>query len=341
MKVGYVAPLSIAAVNGGVRTQSKKTAEHMDQNQVEIEFISPWQEELDVDLIHVFSAGSETLAILQKASDLGIKTILSPVFFSNRSASVIAKTLRAEKLIGKIGSGIRSDFGIKQQACDIADKVLPNTTDEAELVIKGFGISSNKVSVIPNGVEKRFSTSSPDIFKAKYGLEDFILFAGQAGAPRKNIRMLLEVAPQIDAKIIIIGSFYDDEYGYSCKKLAATSGNVTLIDHLDHESDLLASAYAACNTFILPSMYETPGIAAMEAALAGANIVITQHGGTRDYFEDQAEYVDPKSIESVVKAVNSSLVKPKTSTLKRHILENYTWDKVSEKTLMCYKEVLS
>jgi len=43
---------------------------------------------------------------------------------------------------------------------------------------------------------------------------------------------------------------------------------------------MLASAYAACDVFVLPSMFETPGIAALEAGLAGAKIVITKYGGT-------------------------------------------------------------
>ncbi len=341
MKVGFVAPLSIAAVNGGVRTQALKTAEHFDKNEVHVSYINPWQEELDVDLIHVFSAGPETLAIIQKASDLGIKIVLSPVFFSNRSAATISKTLKAEKVIGKIGSGVRSDFGIKKEACEIANKVLPNTSEELDLIVNGLGIVPEKVTVIPNGVENRFASASADIFFEKYDIKDFVLFVGQAGAPRKNVIKLLEAAPGINSDIVIIGSFYDDQYGQKCKRIAELSKNVTLIDSLDHESDLLASAYAACNTFILPSMYETPGIAAMEAALAGANIVITQHGGTKDYFKTMAEYIDPRSVDSITKAINSSLIKPKSNVLKEHILDNYTWDKVSEMTFNIYKEVLS
>ena len=37
----------------------------------------------------------------------------------------------------------------------------------------------------------------------------------------------------------------------------------------DHDDPLLASAYAAARVFALPSWFETPGLAALEAALAG------------------------------------------------------------------------
>ncbi len=339
MKVGFIAPLGIAAVNGGVRTQALQTAEALRKLNVEIEFISPWQEGIQANIVHVFAAGPETLGILKRCSELGIKTVLSPIFFSNRSAATITSSLKAEKILSKVGSGIRSDFGIKAETCRIADLLLPNTTAEAELIEKGFGIDSSKIKVIPNGVETRFADSTPDSFREKYGLKDFVLIVGQVGAARKNVIKLLEAAPQINTPVVVIGSLYDDEYGQRCKKLADTAGNVTFIDTLTHDSELLSSAYAACHTFVLPSLYETPGIAAMEAALAGANIAITERGGTKDYFQDWAEYLNPDSAESIAEAINSSLGKEKNPTLKNHILDHFSWNEVGKKTLGAYSKL--
>ncbi|MCG8374152.1 MAG: glycosyltransferase, partial [Balneolales bacterium] len=293
MKVGFIAPLSIAAVNGGVRTQAFQTAEALKNNGIEVEFISPWQKSIDVDLVHVFAAGIETLGIISRCKELGIKVVLSPVLFSNRTARVIANVLRIEKLMGKIGSGVRSEFGIKAEACKLVDRILPNTSDEASLIQKGFGIPDSKIQLVPNGVETRFLDAKPTLFWSQYEeLKDFILFAGQAGAERKNVIKLLEAAPSIERSIVIIGSFYENEYGHKCKKLANQTSNVTLIDPLPHNSEILASAYAACHTFVLPSYFETPGIAALEAALAGANIVISERGVTKDYFSGFARFVN-------------------------------------------------
>ena len=336
MKVGLIAPLSIAAVNGGVRTQALQTAKHLKKLGVEIEFISPWQESLQVDLAHVFVAGPDTLGILRRCNEQGIKTVLSPVFFSNRSAATISKALKAEKLFEYIGSGIRSDFGIKAEACQTADAIFPNTWAEAKLIEKAFEIDPRKITVIPNGVEPRFSSANLDLFIDEYGLKDFVLFVGQAGAVRKNVIKLLEAAPKIDAPIVIIGSLYNDKYGTQCKVLAQQAESVTLIETLHHGSKLLTSAFAACHTFVLPSQFETPGIAAMEAALAGANIAITERGGTKDYFGNLAEYLSPDSSDSVAKAINTSLHKPKTLDLKEHILKNFRWDIVAKRTLELY-----
>ena len=339
MKIGFVAPLGIALVNGGVRTQALQTASALTKLGVEVEFISPWQKSVDVDLVHIFIAGPDTLGIISRFSELGTKTVLSSVFYSNRSAFTISSSLKVEKLLSKVGSGIHSDFGIKAEACSIADLVLPNTEAEAELIEKGLGIHPSKIQVIPNGVELRFADASPDLFLKEYGIKDFVLFAGQAGAPRKNVIKLLEAASEVNAPIVIIGSLYGDDYGAKCKLLAQKAGNVTFIEPLDHNSDLLASAYAACHTFVLPSQFETPGIAAMEAALAGANIAITEKGGTKDYFKEWAEYLNPKSSQSIAKAINNALSKEKTESLRNIILENYSWDEVGKKTLNAYKKL--
>ena len=62
---------------------------------------------------------------------------------------------------------------------------------------------------------------------------------------------------------------------------------------LTHDDPLLASAYAAARVFALPCWFETPGLAALEAALAGCAVVITPYGSTREYFGDLVEYARP------------------------------------------------
>ena len=116
--------------------------------------------------------------------------------------------------------------------------------------------------------------------------------------------------------------------------------NILLIDELENNSPLLASAYAACDTFVLPSLFETPGIAALEAALSGAKIVITPFGGTKDYFKDMVEYVDPKSIESIQNGIEKSLNLSKSNSLQNSIKENYLWGKIAQRSLEIYRSLL-
>ncbi|MGN8226480.1 glycosyltransferase family 4 protein [Gracilimonas sp. BCB1] len=341
MRVGYVSPMSIAAVNGGLRNQALQTTKHITSFGAEPYLISPWDDikEMDLDLVHVFGASIENVGIVDQIKAMGLPLALSPVFFSNRNAAFIKRALKMEQLSSAFGSGIRSDFSVKTNLCRKADVILPNTSAEADLIRNGFSIPDDQIRVIPNGVEQKFADAKPDLFIETYGLKDFVLFAGQAGAERKNVIKLLEVANEVDAPLVIIGSFYRDQYGKKCIILANKAGNVTLIDTLDHDSELLASAYAASSVFVLPSQFETPGIAAMEAALAGSKIVITGRGGTKDYFDGYAEFINPDSSKSILNGIKEALNKASSDSLKNHLLEKYSWQRVAELTANQYKRI--
>lgn len=342
MKVGYVAPMSIAAVNGGLRNQALNTISQVRELGIEVVHLSPWKDLSDqnLDLVHVFGASVENVGIINQLASTNIPFVVSPVFYSNRSAGFIKRVLTFEQMFIPLSKGIRSDFSIQADLCRKANLLLPNTTEEAKLIREAFSISEGRIAVIPNGVETRFKNATPDLFMEKYGSKDFVLFAGQAGAERKNVIDLLEIADKIEAPVVIIGSFYDNEYGAKCLQIASRSDNVTLIETLDHASDLLASAYAASKVFVLPSQFETPGIAAMEAALAGSEIVITGKGGTKEYFGEHAEYIDPNSSASLLLGIQNALAKNHSKDLKEHILQKYSWDKVAKMTVENYQKLI-
>ncbi|MCR9131964.1 MAG: glycosyltransferase family 4 protein [bacterium] len=340
MRIGIAAPLSLAAVNGGVRTQILKTSEHLKQLGISVEIIHSDHVHFDFDLVHIFSSSPETIGIAKQVKNKGIPLAVSPVFFANRTAKSIRNILKVEKLLSKLGTGIRSEYGIKAEICHLADILLPNTIQEKELVRDAFDIAESRFTVVPNGVESRFAHATPELFEQKYKLKDFVLFVGQAGAARKNVIQLLRIAPKIDREVVIIGDFYSDTYSDECLSLAKNSNNIHLIPTLAHTDPLLESAYAACDIFCLPSFFETPGIAAMEAALTNAKVVITKYGGTKEYFRDMATYTDPNSDQSLLDGITKALSEQKSDKLKNYILEYYTWEKVAEKTAEAYSTML-
>ena len=59
------------------------------------------------------------------------------------------------------------------------------------------------------------------------------------------------------------------------------------------------SAYRACEVFVLPSLLETPGLAALEAAAQGARVVITEVGARANTLGRWPTYVDPASASSL------------------------------------------
>jgi glycosyltransferase involved in cell wall biosynthesis len=108
----------------------------------------------------------------------------------------------------------------------------------------------------------------------------------------------------------------------------------------------LASAYTAAKVFVLPSLFETPGIAAMEAALSGCAIVITQNGGTKEYFKDMASYINPLDTGQLLASINELLstevvqLQTQNAQLKDHIIKHYSWDTVGSMSLAAYESLL-
>jgi glycosyltransferase involved in cell wall biosynthesis len=165
------------------------------------------------------------------------------------------------------------------------------------------------------------------------------LYVGHVGYERKNVLLLIRALATLDRPAVIIGPVLRNAYGNECVREAAKHKNILLIDGFDHGSDLLASAYAACEVFVLPSQFETPGIAAMEAALAGAKVVITPHGGTKEYFGDLVHYVDPQSVDSIREGIVTAFGMRSDQSLRRHILSNFSWRSIAEKTAAVYDSV--
>jgi len=164
---------------------------------------------------------------------------------------------------------------------------------------------------------------------------------GHIGAKRKNTYKLLKVLESIDHPSVIIGNKLNNAEGRKCMNVIERNSKIIHIDWLDHNNPLLASAYAACDTFVLPSLYETPGRAALEAGLAGANVVITPYGGTKEYFINFADYCNPNQKKSMLNTISRSLNKPKTEHLSLHIKKEFLWDKIAEKTKNVYEKVLN
>src|SRR5690606_26961532 len=92
---------------------------------------------------------------------------------------------------------------------------------------------------------------------------------------------------------------------------AEAGPNVTFLARLPHDGQLLASCYAACRCLVLTSLFETPGLVALEAAAQGVPLVLTDRGCTREYFGHHACYVSPLDWAAIRQAVESAATQPR------------------------------
>lgn len=342
MNVLMIAQQSITVAAGGPSVQVKQTARYLPDNGVNVRFFNQWEViDGDVDLAHVFGANIMTFDAAAMLRRYRIPFVVSSIFFTTHSPAFVRMARNFEVAARKLYSGVWTDYGLSSAVCGMAEMVLPNSSAEAVQVEKGLGIEAARVRVIPNGVEDRFDKADPSMFIDRYGVRDFVLNVGHIGSERKNVLSLIRALEQVDRPAVIIGKVLRNSYADECMREAARNPRITIIEGLPNDSAMLASAYAACAAFVLPSLYETPGIAALEAALSGAKIVITKYGGTVDYFQDMATYVEPTSIEGIARGIKSALSSPVNPALRARMREHYLWQNVATLTADAYRSVLS
>jgi len=343
MKIVFATHDGVTLHRGGPYVKIANTHKSLEAIGVDVRYMNYWevaQEFKNCDLVHLFGANFAVYNLARNMKVDKVKFVVNPIFYTRRSARVVRAITTVDKLTRKVMRGVWWDYGFTRDICNWAELVLPNTIAEGEIISQGMGVPEEKFQVIHNGVSGEFIDADPTLFKKEYGLENFILTVGHMGPDRKNVLSLVRALSQIDHPAVFIGRKMHTGETFQILKEAAQNKNLLILDELPNHSPLLASAYAACDVFALPSKFETPGRAALEAALAGAKIVITPHGGTKDYFEDMAEYVDPYSTESIRKGIEKALNAPKNPTLREHIKNNFTWEKIALDTLEVYKRVL-
>jgi glycosyltransferase involved in cell wall biosynthesis len=351
MKVAYFTHPSAFNIFGGAEIQILKTKEYIgkaNQN-IDVKFFNIFEDKLDdFDIFHNFKMHNDCITISKLAQNKGVNVVLSPIYWpplKEQTRFVEREFTKMENLLDNLRAYRALSF--KQlipfkNFLEISSLILPNSQMEADTLSNAYYVASNKFHVVPNGVEKRFAEAKPDLFVEKYGLKDFILFVGRL-EPRKNVLSLLMACKDINVPLVIIGqeSNLEQDYCSKLKKLIESNKNFHYLGFLPSDSDELASAYAAAKVFVLPSWFETPGLSALEAGLAGCNIVITQGGSTKEYFRDMVWYVDPTSIENIRSQIKRALDEPKNDRLKQLLLNNFTWDVVASKTIEAYKRLLS
>ena len=333
---------AVSILHGGPRVQILQTKAELEKLGAAVTLFQPWEhfDPKGTDIVHLFSANLGTFHLARVMHDLHLPMVTSSIFYTRRSPGAIRMTLAANDMLKRMRTGIWTDYYFTRQICEWSQAVLPNTIDEGSLLEHGIGVPSRKITVVPNGVEPRFEFGDPSLFKKEYGLDRFILNVGHIGPPRKNVLNLIRALKTIDHPAVIIGRITPGTYGERCLAEAKENKNILIIDGLKNDSSMLASAYAAADVFALPSTFETPGIAALEAALSGAKIVITPVGGTKDYFGPLAEYVDPSSPDSIRSGIERALNAPCEAKLKEHIKREFLWSRVAEKTMAVYKTIL-
>jgi len=341
MKICFATYEGVPLAKGGPFIKIIEIKKELEKLGHTVELFNMWDSSEKInqfDIIHLVGSNFSIYGFARNLYFRKIDFIVEPVFYSNHGKIFLRAAAAAGTMAKKFVPGLWLDYGFIKDICGWSELIVPNTSEEMHLVSGAFNIPLEKFKIIPNGVSERFLNPDPELFIKKYGIKDFILNVGHIGPKRKNILILVKALQGINHPAVIIGKMLNTGEMKEIDKTAYKNKNLLFIEELPNDSPMLASAYAACDTFVLPSMFETPGIAALEAALAGAKIVITPYGGTKEYFKDLALYVEPDSPASIAAGLQNSLELKKSGELKKFIADNFLWEKVAAISVKIYEK---
>jgi glycosyltransferase involved in cell wall biosynthesis len=328
---------------GGGECQLVQTGRYLEELGITVRLFSPWTDRLaEARLLHVFGMSREGHELARVARARGVRVVVSPIcwFEPGALAALAPGPARAACDLAKLALRHLAPGlpGWRRDLLRLADAILPNSWAEARQLGRLFGADPRAMRVVPNGVSAEFAAGSPALFHARFGSGDFVLYVGRI-EPRKNVLGLVEALRPTGLPLVVIGAAPPGSEPYARRCRQAGGDRVAWLGGVDHDEPILRSAYAAARVFALPSWFETPGLAALEAALAGCAVVITPLGCTREYFGDRAEYAPPDRPAALRAAVLRAWESGPDPRLSEHVATNYLWSDVAQRTAEVYDQV--
>ena len=337
------APSTAFQSPGGGENQLVQTGRYLEARGVTVRPFSPWNDRLErASLLHLFGMSREGLGLAKMARAKGIPVVLSPICWIEPRAMAALAPDRLGKFANQAKWRLKALLprspSWRRDLLRAADIILPNSQAEGDQLVRWFGADPGKIQPVPNGVEDRFAHADLSLFRNQYGPGEFVLYVGRI-EPRKNVLGLVEGVRPTGLPLVLIGDALPGCEGYAARCRRAGAGFLRWLPRVDHDDPMLESAYAAARVLALPSWFETPGLVALEAALAGTAIVITPHGCTREYFGDRVEYARPNARVEIGQAIAQAWQNGPDPTLAEHIQTHYLWSEVARRTAEAYEQV--
>jgi glycosyltransferase involved in cell wall biosynthesis len=262
-----------------------------------------------------------------------------------------------------LGNGSEVVSSIELRGAKAADLVITVSYAMKDELVK-LGFPKEKIEVCHNGVDPQKYNSetikAEEIKKLKesYGIKEdelMILFLGRLVGV-KGVDKLIMAMPHVlqkypKAKLVVVGVGDMQEYLKNLVNTMRLQDSVKLNFNFVSEEERILH-YAACDVAVFPSLYEPFGIVALEAMSMERPVVVGAAGvsGMREVViccgEEQCGFhVDPSNPSDIAWGITSALESPEKRKWlgkngRKRVLNEFTWEKVAERTIALYEKVI-
>lgn len=358
MQVVFIARSTLYSVPGGDTFQVMETARHLEQLGIRVD-IRLTHEAIDYeryDLLHFFNLirPADILCHTRRSGKpFAVSTLLVDYSGFDRNyrkgiTGAIFKRLPSDtieyiKTLGRFVKGKDRLMTISylwkghersiREVLDKASVLFPNSIMEEEQLRGQYHFSADCIT-IPNGLDAKLFSYDEEQPK-----DDQLVLCVARIEGIKNHLNLIRALNNTRYRLLIIGNHAPGQRTYyqECRRIAAS--NIEFIEHIPQRD--LVPYYQKAKVHILPSWFETCGLSSLEAGAMGCNIVITDKGFTREYYEDFAFYCDPGNPFSIYQAVELAANSGTRPALRKKILTKYTWSQAAATIARGYDQILS
>jgi D-inositol-3-phosphate glycosyltransferase len=234
-----------------------------------------------------------------------------------------------------------------------ADSVVVWTNDEKDAIVDYCDIDPAKISVITPGVDlSRFRSMSQSQSRdfLGYGEEKNILFVGRL-EPLKGLDVLFRaVASLKDLDNVTLNVVGGDENSKEKSRLQSLASRMKLTQNIRFigsvSQDELPLHYNAADVCVVPSHYESFGLAALEAAACGRPVVASEVGGLPSIVRNGSTgyLVEPKNsdtmAERLCELLGDDVLRSRMGSAARTHAETLGWDRAADALLDRYRELV-
>ena len=269
-----------------------------------------------------------------------LPTLLSTVFWNNlfREYISVKNGTTPRFIIRSFEYIFRRLTGLKKRNCySWCSGILPNSWAEGNVFRKEFALKDSAFCVpIPNAIT--LPCDITDLPRSEdVPSSDYIVCPG-IFAPRKNQIALIKAMQGSNIPIVFMGKSFDPipHFYDKCKRLA--DNNMYFLGHIPSNSEKYWAILRHARAAVLTSDCETPGIAMLEAALAGARPIVPLYGGTPEYYGLMAEYLNPFSRKSIKEAVISAWNRGRLTSEEADSFKKFSWTWTAQLTAQAYNQ---
>ncbi len=238
-------------------------------------------------------------------------------------------------------------YDIEKRGMELADKVVGVSNLTKRIIEEHYGIPSYKVFAIHNRINADEYNQPVDerIFQLKMDGKKIVLYAGRITL-QKGPEYFLDAARKVldfDQNVLFVMAGSGD-MEYKMIDLAASLGisdKVLFTGFLRGEE--LRSIFKLADVFVMPSVSEPFGIAALESIIHGTPVIISKQSGVSEIVQNalKVDFWDTDEMANKILSVISY------QSLKSVLRENgrdevgtFSWDTAANETLNLYRSLV-